>query len=105
VQFLRPESAASRDLTYADVFLVPAHSTVASRLDVDLAAADGTGTTIPLVAANMTAVTGRRMAETVARRGGIGVLPQDVPLDVVADVVARVKASSPVLDTPVTLGP
>src|SRR4051812_32610493 len=53
----------------------------------------------------MTAVTGRRMAETMARRGGIGILPQDVPLDVVADVVARVKASSPVLDTPVTLGP
>jgi IMP dehydrogenase len=105
VHFLRPEAATSRDLTYADVFLVPTASTVASRLDVDLAAADGTGTTIPLVAANMTAVTGRRMAETMARRGGIGILPQDVPLDVVADVVARVKASSPVLDTPVTLGP
>ena len=28
-----------------------------------------------------------------------------MPLDVVADVVARVKASSPVLETPVTLGP
>jgi IMP dehydrogenase len=105
VQFLRPEAANSRDLTYADVFLVPTHSTVASRLDVDLAAVDGTGTTMPIVAANMTAVTGRRMAETMARRGGIGILPQDVPLDVVADVVARVKASSPVLDTPVTLGP
>jgi IMP dehydrogenase len=105
MRFLRPEAATSRDLTYAEVFLVPTHSTVASRLDVDLAAPDGTGTTIPLVAANMTAVTGRRMAETMARRGGIGILPQDVPLDVVADVVARVKASSPVLDTPVTLGP
>ena len=105
MQFLRPDAASSRDLTYSDVFLVPTRSTVASRLDVDLSAPDGTGTTIPLVAANMTAVTGRRMAETLARRGGIGVLPQDVPLDVVADVVARVKASSPVLETPVTLGP
>ena len=56
---------------------------------------DGTGTTIPVVVANMTAVTGRRMAETVARRGGLAVLPQDVPLDVVADVVARVKAVPP----------
>jgi IMP dehydrogenase len=109
VQFLPPdhpsESRATGDLAYADVFLIPARSTVTSRLDVDLSTGDGAGTTIPLVAANMTAVTGRRMAETMARRGGLGVLPQDVPVEVVADVVARVKASSPVLDTPLTLGP
>ena len=61
---------------------------VASRFDVDLATIDGTGTTIPLVVANMTAVAGRRMAETVARRGGLAVLPQDIPPDVVRDVVA-----------------
>ena len=29
------------DLTYSDVFLVPRHSEVRSRLDVDLAPADG----------------------------------------------------------------
>ena len=46
-----------------------------------------TGTTIPIVVANMTAVAGRRMAETVARRGGIAVLPQDIPLDVVEQIV------------------
>ena len=39
--------------------------------------------TLPVVVANMTAVAGRRMAETVARRGGITVLPQDIPLDVI----------------------
>ena len=32
----------------------------------------------------MTAVSGRRMAETVARRGGLAVIPQDIPIDVVA---------------------
>lgn len=93
------------DLTYSDVFLVPSRSAVPSRLDVDLSTQDGTGTTIPLVVSNMTAVTGRRMAETVARRGGLAVLPQDVPLDVVADVVTRVKGCHPVLETPVTLRP
>ena len=91
------------DLTYNDVFLVPSRSTVTSRLDVDLASTDGTGTTIPVVVANMTAVAGRRMAETVARRGGITVLPQDVPLDVVAEVVDWVKQRHAVLDTPLTL--
>jgi IMP dehydrogenase len=93
------------DLTYTDVFLDPTRSAVASRLDVDLSTRDGSGTTIPIVVANMTAVSGRRMAETAARRGGLAVLPQDVPLDVVAQVVARVKACHPVLDTPVTLPP
>ena len=53
----------------------------------------------------MTAVAGRRMAETVARRGGLAVLPQDIPLDVVADVVAWVKTAHLVHDTPITLGP
>jgi len=93
------------DLTYNDVFMVPAPSAVASRLDVDLTPPDGVGTTIPLVVANMTAVAGRRMAETVARRGGVAVIPQDIPIDVVADVVAWVKARHPVYDTAITLPP
>src|ERR1700737_3195164 len=71
------------DLTYSDVFIVPNRSDVASRFDVDLSTVDGSGTTIPVVVANMTAVAGRRMAETVARRGGIVVLPQDLPITAV----------------------
>jgi IMP dehydrogenase len=55
------------DLTYSDVFMVPVRSSVGSRLEVDLRTADGVGTTIPVVVANMTAIAGRRMAETVAR--------------------------------------
>jgi IMP dehydrogenase len=93
------------EATYSDVFLVPCASAVASRLDVDLATGDGSGTTIPVVVANMTAVSGRRMAETVARRGGMAVLPQDIPADVVAEVVAWVKSRHLVHDTPITLGP
>lgn len=91
------------DVTYEDVFLVPSASDVDSRLDVDLATADGCGTTIPVVAANMTAVSGRRMAETIARRGGLAVLPQDIPIEVAADVVAWVKSRDLVYDTPITL--
>lgn len=93
------------DLTYDDVFLVPARSGVASRFDVDLSTLDGSGTTVPVVVANMTAVAGRRMAETVARRGGITVLPQDVDPDAVADIVSWVKSRHLVLDTPLTLRP
>jgi IMP dehydrogenase len=98
-------AAPAHDLTYNDVFMAPAHSAVASRLDVDLTTSDGTGTTIPLVVANMTAVAGRRMAETVARRGAVAVLPQDIPIDVVAEVVGWVKRRHLVHDTAITLRP
>ena len=93
------------DLTFDDVFMVPARSDVSSRLDVDLTTNDGSGTTIPVVVANMTAVAGRRMAETVARRGGLAVIPQDIPLEIVSDVVSWVKRRHLVFDTPITLSP
>ncbi|HTP15834.1 MAG TPA: GuaB1 family IMP dehydrogenase-related protein [Streptosporangiaceae bacterium] len=95
----------AHDLAYSDVFLVPSRSSVTSRLDVDLATRDGSATTIPIIVANMTAVAGRRMAETVARRGGLVILPQDIPVEVVADVVSWVKARDLVHDTPLTLRP
>lgn len=93
------------DLTYDDVFMVPSRSAVGSRTGVDLTTDDASGTTIPLVVSNMTAVAGKRMAETVARRGGIAIIPQDIPTDVVIDTVAQVKASHLVYDTPVTVKP
>ena len=93
------------DLTYNDVFVMPNRSEVASRFDVDLSTDDGSGTTIPVVVANMTAVAGRRMAETVARRGGLVILPQDIPITAVQQTVEFVKSRDLVLDTPVVLGP
>ena len=93
------------DLTYSDVFLVPSRSSVASRFEVSLETDDGTGSTIPVVAANMTAVSGRRMAETMARRGGLAVLAQDIPLDAAAQTLEWVKDRHPLLETPIRMGP
>ncbi|MEV4257584.1 GuaB1 family IMP dehydrogenase-related protein [Spirillospora sp. NPDC049652] len=95
----------AHDLTYNDVFMVPRRSSVGSRLEVDLSTVDGSGTTVPLVVANMTAVSGRRMAETIARRGGLAVIPQDIPVDVVTEVISWVKGRDLVVDTPITLSP
>jgi IMP dehydrogenase len=102
VRFL---NTPSHDLTYDDVFMVPSSSEIASRMDVDLSTHDGTGTTIPIVVANMTAISGRRMAETIARRGGMAVIPQDIPIEVVSDVIKWVKSRHTFFDTPVTLSP
>nr|WP_108869812.1 GuaB1 family IMP dehydrogenase-related protein [Tessaracoccus timonensis] len=102
VRFL---SQPIHDLTYSDVFMVPSRSGVSSRLDVDLTSTDGLATPTPLVAANMTAVSGRRMAETMARRGGLAVFPQDIPIDVVAKSIGKVKRAHPIFDTAVTVSP
>ena len=99
------QQTPAHDLTYNDVFMVPSMSNVASRLDVDLSTADKIGTNIPIVVSNMTAVAGRRMAETVARRGGLVVLPQDIPLDIIQTVVDHVKSRHPIFETPITLTP
>jgi IMP dehydrogenase len=104
VRFLN-EAVPGYDLTYSDVFMVPSLSSIGSRLDVDLSTSDGSGATIPLITANMTAVSGRRMAETVARRGGVAILPQDIPADVVADVISWIKSRDLIADTALTLGP
>ena len=85
--------------------MIPSRSAVSSRMDVNLETLDKTGATIPLVVANMTAIAGRRMAETVARRGGLTVIPQDIPLPVVKDVISWMKSRHLLFDTPITLGP
>ncbi|WP_144795538.1 GuaB1 family IMP dehydrogenase-related protein [Microbacterium paludicola] len=93
------------DLTYSDVFLVPRRSGISSRLEVDLSPQDGTGATIPLVAANMNSVTGPRLAAVLARRGGLGILPQDMPLQELDAAIRAVKAQPVCWDTPLVLSP
>jgi IMP dehydrogenase len=85
--------------------MIPSKSSVTSRMDVNLSTIDGSGATIPLVVANMTAVSGRRMAETIARRGGISVIPQDIPIPVVTEVINWMKERHILFDTPITLEP
>ncbi|MDL9980399.1 GuaB1 family IMP dehydrogenase-related protein [Microbacterium candidum] len=93
------------DLTYSDVFLVPRRSGVTSRLDVDLSPGDGSGATLPLVSSNMNSVTGARLAATLARRGGLGVLPQDMPLQELDAAIRWVKDQPVQWDTPLVLPP
>jgi IMP dehydrogenase len=99
------ETTPEHDLTYSDVFLVPSRSAIASRLDVSLAPEDGTGATIPLVSSNMNSVTGPRLAATLARRGGLGVLPQDMRLQDLDAAIRWVKNQPVRFDTPLNFAP
>ncbi len=96
---------AQFDLTYSDVFLIPSRSEIASRLDVSLETDDGTGATIPLVSANMNSVTGHRLAAAMARRGGLGVLPQDLSLQDLDAAIRWVKEQHPIFDSALELRP
>lgn len=102
MRFFREPPA--HDLTYSDVFLMPQRSEVGSRLAVDLAVDDPTGLRTPIVAANMTSVTGHRLAAALARRGGLGVLPQDGSAQQLAAEIRAVKEASPLLDPLVLVG-
>lgn len=98
MQFIGTRPA--HDLTYSDVFLVPSRSDVGSRLGVDLSTSDGTGMSIPIVASNMNAVAGPRMAAAMARRGGLAVLPQDLDDELAFGGISWVKAQDAVWDSP-----
>ena len=99
------QTTPTHDLTYSDVFLVPSHSDLRSRFDVSLAPGDGTAASIPIVSANMNSVTGPRLAATLARRGGLGVLPQDMTLQDLDAAIRWVKDQPVAYDTPHVMGP
>lgn len=91
------------DLTYSDVFLVPNYSDINSRFEVSLQPQANTGASLPIVVANMSAVAGKRMSETVARRGGLVVLPQDIPITTLKSMIDYIKACQLSYDTALTL--
>jgi IMP dehydrogenase len=94
-------------LTFNDVLLLPCKSDVLPR-DVDLSTRLTRGITlnIPLVSAAMDTVTEARLAIAIAQEGGIGILHKNLPVEVQAEEVEKVKRSeSGMIVDPVTLSP
>lgn len=105
MRFMHPERDEALELSLDDVFIVPGSFEGGSRLQVDITPTDFVGGSHPVVSANMNAVTGKRMAETMARFGGLGVLPQDMDLRTVERIVGHIKAAHPRIDTPLVVTP
>gem|GEM_PF-2578483 len=60
------------ELTYEDVFIFQQYFDGKSRMhDTDITPQTPLHNSLPIVSANMNAVTGKRMAETLARYGGL----------------------------------
>src|SRR3981189_1303731 len=94
-------------LTFDDVLLVPAHSTVLPR-DVSLTTrlTKSIALNIPLVSAAMDTVTEARLAITMAQEGGIGIIHKNMPPRDQAREASNAKPSAAgVLRDPITIPP
>jgi IMP dehydrogenase len=103
MKFMHPSRESQLELSLNDVFILPQYFDGVSRTEVDLTPLDFSGGSNPIVAANMNAVTGLSMMESMARYGGLGVLPQDMPLDEVKKAIACVKKAPVNFDSPLVV--
>ncbi len=94
-------------LTFDDVLLVPAYSTILPRdVDTRTRLARGIELRIPLISAAMDSVTEARTAITMAREGGLGILHKNLLPEEQALEVEKVKrAESGIVVDPLTVEP
>jgi IMP dehydrogenase len=94
-------------VTYDDVLLVPAKSSVLPReVDVRTRLTRNIEMNIPLISAAMDTVTESAMAIAIAREGGVGVLHRNMTVEKQVEEVDKVKRSeSGMILDPITLSP
>ena len=94
-------------LTFDDVLLVPAHSTVLPyQVDLSTRLTRGIELKIPLVSAAMDTVTEARLAIALALEGGIGIIHKNMSAEHQAkEVLAVKKYESGIIRNPITVTP
>ena len=94
-------------LTFDDVLLVPAHSTVLPReVELKTRLTREISLNIPLVSAAMDTVTEARLAIALAQEGGIGIIHKNMSAHEQAEQVRRVKKyEAGVIKEPITVTP
>ncbi len=94
-------------LTFDDVLLVPAHSTILPReVDLTTRLTRQIGLNIPLISSAMDTVTEARFAIALAQEGGVGIIHKNMTIEQQAHEVRQVKKfESGVVRDPVTVHP
>src|SRR5690554_5059074 len=94
-------------LTFDDVLLIPAHSTVLPReVDLSTQLTRGIRLNIPIVSAAMDTVTEGRLAIALAGQGGIGMIHKNLTIEQQAAEVRKVKKfESGIIKEPITVSP
>jgi IMP dehydrogenase len=98
---------AQEALTFDDVLLVPAHSTVLPHTaDLRTKLTRKISLNVPMVSASMDTVTEARLAITLAQEGGIGFIHKNMTIKEQAKNVSKVKKyESGIVSDPVTVSP
>jgi IMP dehydrogenase len=94
-------------LSFDDVLLVPKKSQVLpSEVDTSSKILPGITVKSPIMSSPMDTVTEARLAIAIAREGGVGVIHRNMPIDVQASLVDRVKRSEHgIITNPIKLTP
>ena len=94
-------------LTFDDVLLVPAHSTVLpNTANLSTKLTKETNLNIPMLSAAMDTVTETKLAISLAQEGGIGFIHKNMTIERQADRVRKVKKfESGIVSEPVTVSP
>ena len=94
-------------LTFDDVILIPAHSEVhPNEVSLKTTLVKDIELGIPLISAAMDTVTEHRLAIALAQQGGLGIIHKNLPADVQANEVDKVKRSeSGMIIDPITIAP
>ena len=94
-------------LTFDDVLLVPAKSDILpKKVDLKVSLTEKIKLSVPVISAAMDTVTEHKMAIAMAREGGLGVIHKNMPIELQAEEVRKVKRSeSGVINDPFFLTP
>ena len=101
------EKIIGTGITFDDVLLVPAKSSVApAEADTQTQLTRKIHLNIPIVSAAMDTVTEAELAIALAREGGIGIVHKNMTVEKQVREIDRVKRSeSGIITNPITLGP
>jgi IMP dehydrogenase len=94
-------------LTFDDVLLLPAEAEVLPHeVDISTRLTNAISLNIPLLSAAMDTVTEARTAISMAQEGGVGIIHRNLPVEVQAAEVDKVKKyESGMIVNPITMGP
>ena len=101
------EKFGKEGLTFDDVLLIPAESDILPKdIDISTKLSDTVVLNTPILTAAMDTVTEAPMAIAIAREGGIGVIHKNMPMELQAQEVDKVKRSeNGVIAAPFSLTP